>query len=104
LQVLFPEHKIDAGNGLVSFQADSLARMAFIRVGIPLCVRCHENFSDNDECLHDALQVLFPDHRGGTGNWLVSASADGLVQVMNLQSGMDEDEAFQVSSAAFCKI
>ena len=78
--------------------------MAFIRVGIPLCVRCHENFSDNDECLHDALQVLFPDHRGGTGNWLVSASADGLVQVMNLQSGMDEDEAFQVSSAAFCKI
>ena len=44
----------------------------------------------------DAPQVCFPEHRVGGAEWLISSSADGFINVMDLKEGLDEEEAFRV--------
>ena len=44
------------------------------------------------------LQVLFPEHSSEGAQWMISSSADGLISVMDLRVGLDEDNAFRVSS------
>lgn len=43
-----------------------------------------------------ALQVCFPVHEAKGAEWLVSSSADGFINVMDLQGGLNEEEAFRV--------
>ena len=47
-----------------------------------------------------ALQVCIPEHRTEGAQWLISSSADGLISVMDLKDGLDEEEAFRVSASA----
>ena len=49
-------------------------------------------------CSLPVLQVLFPEHSSEGAEWMISSSADGLISVMDLRDGLDEDNAFRVSS------
>ncbi|CAL5219071.1 g834 [Coccomyxa viridis] len=42
-------------------------------------------------------QVCFPEHRAGGAEWLISSSADGFINVMDLKEGLDEEEAFRAA-------
>lgn len=49
-------------------------------------------------CSLPVLQVLFREHSSEGAEWMISSSADGLISVMDLRDGLDEDNAFRVSS------
>ena len=49
-------------------------------------------------CSLPVVQVLFPEHSSEGAEWMISSSADGLISVMDLREGLDEDNAFRVRS------
>ncbi len=50
----------------------------------------------------EALQVCFPEHGSGGAEWLISSSADGFINVMDLKEGLDEEDAFRVRAFCIC--
>lgn len=59
-------------------------------------VVCYSPVCASNTQAKGALQVCIPQHRTEGAEWLISSSADGFINVMDLKDGLDEEEAFRV--------
>ena len=54
---------------------------------------------------HDSIalsvQICFPESSNGAADWMISSSADGFINVMDLKDGLDEDDAFRVRTTCY---